>query len=73
MLTYCEHTIRAVCTDLDAELAECNGETGHVHLLVTRPPWRSPSWFSDSKVAPPTAVRREYTGACVRARMRGHL
>ena len=30
--------MRDVCADLRAELAECNGEPGHVHLLVNFPP-----------------------------------
>jgi putative transposase len=28
-----EEIMRDVCADLRAELAECNGEPGHVHLL----------------------------------------
>jgi putative transposase len=34
MLTFCEHPMRDVCADLDAELIEFNGEAEHVHLLV---------------------------------------
>jgi putative transposase len=33
-----EEIMRDVCADLRAELAECNGEPGHVHLLVNFPP-----------------------------------
>jgi putative transposase len=38
MLTFCEHTMRTVCTELDVELVEFNGEADHVHLLVAYPP-----------------------------------
>lgn len=38
MLTFCEHLMRSVCADLDAELREFNGETDHVHLLAHYPP-----------------------------------
>ena len=30
--------MRAVCADFGCELVEFNGETEHVHLLVTFPP-----------------------------------
>ena len=33
-----EQIMRAVCADFEAELAEFNGEAGHVHLLVNFPP-----------------------------------
>ena len=75
MLTFTEHTMRAVCAELDAELVEFNGETDHVHLLIASPPTPaiSGSGASGSKAALLTPVRRDYTGVCVRARMRGHL
>ena len=38
MLTLSENTMRTVCSDLDVELVEFNGETDHVHLLVAYPP-----------------------------------
>ncbi|VBA37270.1 hypothetical protein LAUMK13_01552 [Mycobacterium innocens] len=38
MLTFCEHTLRMVCTGLDVELVEFNVEADHVHLLVAYPP-----------------------------------
>ncbi len=38
MLTFCEHTMRGVCAELDVELVEFNGEADHVHLLVAYPP-----------------------------------
>lgn len=33
-----EEIMRAVCADFETELAEFNGETNHVHLLVNFPP-----------------------------------
>jgi REP element-mobilizing transposase RayT len=33
-----EKFMRAVCTDFETGLAEFNGETSHVHLLVNFPP-----------------------------------
>src|ERR1039457_3185294 len=33
-----EKIMRAVCTDFETGLAEFNGETSHVHLLVNFPP-----------------------------------
>jgi putative transposase len=33
-----EEIMRAVCTGFETELIEFNGETNHVHLLVTFPP-----------------------------------
>jgi putative transposase len=38
ILTVCENTMRAVCTELDVELVEFGGEADHVHLLVAYPP-----------------------------------
>ncbi len=73
MLTFCEHTMRGVCAELDVELVEFNGETDHVHLLVAYPPtWRS-RLVQRLKGRTAYAVRREFTGVCVRARMRRHL
>ncbi|MCK9922132.1 IS200/IS605 family transposase [Frankia sp. AgPm24] len=37
-LTRLEEITRAVCADFDVELAEFNGESEHVHLLVNFPP-----------------------------------
>jgi putative transposase len=74
MLAYCEHTMRGVCADLDVELVEFNGETDHVHLLVVSPPAVAISVLVQRlKGRTAYAVRREFTGACVRARMHGHL
>ncbi|MER6606012.1 IS200/IS605 family transposase [Streptomyces sp. NPDC000927] len=38
ILSRCEDVMRDVCTQLDAELKEFNGEDDHVHLLVHYPP-----------------------------------
>ena len=74
MLTFTEHAMRSVCADLKAELAEFNGEADHVHLLVAYPPTPAISVLAQRlKDRTAYAVRREFTDACVRARMRGHL
>ena len=74
MLTFTENTMRGVCADLDAELVEFNGEADHVHLLVAYPPTLAISVLVQRlKGRTAYAVRREFTGACVRASMRGHL
>jgi putative transposase len=74
MLTFREHTMRAVCEKLDVELLEFTGETDHVHLLVPYPPTLAISTLAHplkGQLAYP--VRREFTGTCVRAPIRGHL
>ena len=74
MLTFCEHTMRIVCVEPDVELVEFKGEADHVHLLVHYPPTLAISTLVQrlkGRTAYP--VRREFTCACVRARMRGHL
>ncbi|KAA8956102.1 IS200/IS605 family transposase [Mycobacterium sp.] len=74
MLTFTEATMRAVCAELDVDLVEFNGETDHVHLLVAYPPTLAIAVLAQRlKGRTAYAVRREFTGACVRARMRGHL
>jgi REP element-mobilizing transposase RayT len=66
--------MRGICADLDAELVEFNGEADHVHLLVAYPPTLAICVLAQRlKGRTAHAVRREFTGACVRARMRGHL
>ena len=73
MLSFCEHTMRAVCAELDAELVEFNGEADHVHLLIAYPPTLAVSTLVQRlKGRTAYSVRREYTGRCVRARMRAH-
>jgi hypothetical protein len=44
--------VREVCADFGAELRECHGEAGHVHLLVTFPSGRSGG--------PPITIRCHY-------------
>lgn len=74
MLTYCETIMGGVCADLGAELVEFNGEADHVHLLVSYPPTLAVSTLVQRlKGRTAYVVRREFTGACVRAHMRGHL
>jgi putative transposase len=74
MLTFTETTMRGACADLAAELVEFNGETDHVHLLVAYPPTLAISVLVQRlKGRTSHAIRREFTGACVRARMHGHL
>ena len=34
----CERVMRDLCTEMDCELREFNGENDHVHLLVHYPP-----------------------------------
>jgi putative transposase len=56
------------------ELVEFNGEEDHVHLLVAYPPTLAISTLVQRlKRRTAYQLRREFTGACVRARMRGHL
>jgi putative transposase len=63
-----------VCVELDVELVEFNGESDHLHLLVAYPPTLAISVLAQRLKGRTTyAVRREFTGACVRARIRGHL
>jgi putative transposase len=74
MLTFTEPTMRSACAELDAELVEFNGEADHAHLLVAYPPSLAISVLAQHlKGRTAYAVRREYTGVCVRASMRGHL
>ena len=74
MLTYVESTMRTVCANLGAELVEFNGEADHVHLPVSYPPTLAISLVAQQlKSRTAYQVRREFTGACVRTRMRGHL
>jgi putative transposase len=74
ILTSCEDIMRTMCAELDAELAEFNGEANHVHVLVVYPPTLAmPTLVQRLKGRMAYAVRREYTGHCVRTRMHGHL
>lgn len=66
--------MHAVCVDLDAELVEFNGEVDHAHLHVAYPPTLAiATSVHRLNVRTADTVRREFTGACIRARMRRHL
>ncbi len=74
MLTFAETTMRAVCAEHHVELVEFNGEADHVHLLLAYPPTPAISTLVQRRKGRTAyTVRREFTGACVRARMRSHL
>jgi putative transposase len=74
MLRACEQTMRAVTTWLDVEIAEFNGESDHVHLLVTYPPSLAISVLVNRlKGVSARELRHQFTGRCNRARMRGHF
>jgi putative transposase len=73
MITFAENIMRGLWAELDAELVEFNGEADHVHLLAAYPPTLAISVLVQRlKGRTAYAVRREFTGECVRARMRGH-
>jgi putative transposase len=64
MLTFCEHTMRAVCAELDVDLVECNGETDHLHPPVAYPPTLAISVLAQRlKGRTAYAIRRQFTGA----------
>lgn len=74
MLTYCEQVMRDVCDNFESELAEFNGETDHVHLLVNYPPNVAVSKLVNSlKGVSARRLRREFTGRVNRFSMNGHL
>ena len=75
MLTFAfaQATMRAVRADRKAELIEFNGEADHVHPFVAHPPTLATSVLAQRlKGRTAYQVRRELTGECVRARIRGH-
>ncbi|KRQ20609.1 hypothetical protein AOT93_26575 [Mycobacteroides sp. H110] len=74
MLTFCERTMAEVCADLGTVAVEFNGEADHVYLLVSYLPTLAIfTLVQRLKGRTACVVRREYAGARVRARMRGHL
>jgi putative transposase len=74
MLVRCEEVMREVCADFEAELAEFNGETDHVHLLVHYPPKVPLSRLVNSlKGVSARRLRQEYTGKVNPAIMHGHF
>lgn len=64
ILTFCEHFMRAVCAELDTELAEFNGEADHMHLLVANPATLGSSTLMQRLKGRRTAyaIRRECPG-----------
>jgi putative transposase len=74
MLTVTETTMRGVCAALDAEWVEFKQR-----IRPPAPVGRLPATQAISvlvqrlKVRTADAIRREFTGACARARMREHL
>lgn len=74
MLARCEKIMRDVCRDFGAQLAEFNGETDHVHVLVEYPPKVAVSGLVNSlKGVSSRRLRQEFTGRVNRASMRGHF
>ena len=74
MLTFTEPIIRAGCAELDADLVEFNGQAHHMHLLIASTPTQTISGLVprlNGRTSYP--VRRDHTGVCDHARMRGHL
>jgi putative transposase len=72
-LRHLETVFRAVCADFGAELAEFNGETDHVHLLINYPPKVSVSHLVNSlKGVSARVMRRDHPGLHRRF-WRGHL
>ena len=58
-----EQIMRDVCADFGAELAECNGETDHVHLRVNFPPTVTVSRLVNSlKGVSSRRLRQEFPG-----------
>jgi putative transposase len=74
ILARCEEIMRQVCTSLGAELAEFNGETDHVHLLVRYPPKLPVSTLVNRlKGVSAHYLRQEYDGHLRRFLWGGHL
>lgn len=63
-----------VCADFESELAEFNGESDHVHLLVNYPPKVAVSKLVNSlKGVSARKLRHEFTGRVNRFSLNGHL
>lgn len=74
MLSRCQQVMADVCTGMDAELREFNGEDDHVHLLVRYPPKLAISTLVNSlKGVSAHYLRKEFTGRVNQATMHGHL
>jgi putative transposase len=64
----------ALLGELAAELVEFNGEDDHMHPFIAYPPTMAVSTSGQPlKGRTAHSVRRDFTDARVRARMRGHL
>jgi REP-associated tyrosine transposase len=73
MPTFTQNTMRAACAQLGVAPVEFNGETDHVHLLIAYPPSLAISTLVQRlKIRTAHAVRRESTGAGMRAHMSRH-
>ena len=72
-LRHLETIFRGVCVDFDAELAEFNGETDHVHLLVNYAPKVSVSHLVNSLKGVSARVMRRDHPELGRRSWRGHL
>lgn len=72
-LRHLEETFRSVCTDFEAELAQFNGETDHVHLLVNYPPKVAVSTLVNSLKGVSARIMRRDHPDLARRFWRGHL
>jgi putative transposase len=68
-----EGIMRAVCLDFGAELREFNGESDHVHLLVTYPPKVAPANLVNSLKGVSSRLLRRDFPELERRYWRGHL
>ncbi|MEU5548130.1 transposase, partial [Streptomyces sioyaensis] len=62
-LTRLEEIIRSVCEDFEVELKEFNGESNHVHLLMSFPPLVEAGQLPQGRqlpAAPPGELVRYY-------------
>ena len=74
ILTRCEDIMRETCTELNSTLSEFNGETDHVHLLISYPPTLPVATLA-MRLKGRTAylLRREHRFHMNQQRMNGHL
>ena len=68
MLIKLEHVFRSVCKSWDSQLLEFNGESDHVHLLVSYPPHKLLSnLIANLKVTSSKTMWREFDGIMKKA------
>jgi putative transposase len=72
-LRHLEEIFRGVCADFKTDLAEYNGETDHVHLLVNYPPKVAVSNLVNSLKGVSARVMRRDHPELARRFWRGHL